>query len=96
MIRIKFISKNCKHFPISCKKSEKFAKNIFYGIKSENHHGSIHFVKKDPNLVNENNVLIDASEIRDLKDFLKKKVPVIEMTKNMNINVKTDKWNGKI
>ena len=76
--------------------SERFAENIFKCIKPEHHNGSIHFVKEDPNLRNNENVLIEASQIQDLKDFIENKVPVIEMTKNMSANVKADKFGGKI
>ena len=76
--------------------SERFAENIFKCIKPEHHHGTIHFVKNDPNLQEKSNVLMEASEIQNLKDFIKNKVPVIEMTKNMSKNVKSDNFSGKI
>ena len=84
-----------------CSKKEihdkkRFAKNIFHGIKAKHHHGSIHFVDFYPNLEDKENVLIEASKIQTLKDFLNKKVPVIKMTKNMSNNLKADKFNGKI
>ena len=72
--------------------SERFAKNIFYGMKRKQHHESIHFIKNDPDL--KDNGLIKTSEIEDLNEFLDDKVPYIDITKNRSKDVNVEKWQG--
>lgn len=75
---------------------ERFAKNIFSNIKPEQHSGSIHFIKNDPDLKDKRNQLIKASERQDLNKFIDNEVPTIELTRNSSEDVKVDKFNGNM
>ena len=94
--RFAVIVNRCKDEEINTfSNSETFAKNIFYNIKPEHHHGSIHFIKKDPDLKGKENGLIKALEIKDLNKFLDNDVPLIEITNNRSNDVKTEKFRSK-
>jgi len=72
--------------------SERFANNIFYGIKPEHHYRTIHFLKNDPDLKRKENGFIKAQEIDDLKEFLDNKVPTIKLTRNRSADVNAGKF----
>jgi len=91
--RYGLIVNNCPEKQINMlSNSKSFATNLFFRIDKEYQHDSLLFLKRNPDLKDKKNLLLDGTELEDLNRFLQDKVPWVELTPEKCKDVQADKF----